>query len=117
MNDLWHVVFTQQSLEERAGGLGIPVCLQEDVQHGAALIHGPPQPEPYPTDIHVRLVTVPLQTPSGFAVASTLVEQVTELDTPRMDGLVGDSDPPFEEPFFTVPVAVMASYWSRVTQC
>lgn len=52
VNDLRHVVFPQQSLEERSGSLGVAVFLKENVQHSPAFIDRPPQPVFDPAHIH-----------------------------------------------------------------
>ncbi len=44
VDDLRHVVLTQQSSEERSGGLGIAILLEEDVQHSSVFVDRPPQP-------------------------------------------------------------------------
>ncbi|MBB5365341.1 hypothetical protein HNQ08_004462 [Deinococcus humi] len=43
----------QQTVEKRPGGLGIPVRLEEDVQHDAVFIDRSPQPVGDASDIRV----------------------------------------------------------------
>jgi len=69
MDDLRHVVFSQQSLEERSGGLGVAVFLKEDIQHGSMFVDGPPQPVFDTAYVHAHLVKVPSGTPTGFPMA------------------------------------------------
>ena len=42
VDDVRHVVLTEQPGEEGAGRLGVPVRLEQDVKHGAVLVHRPP---------------------------------------------------------------------------
>ena len=42
VNDLWDVVFTQESGQERLRGLGIAVTLEENALHEAVLVHCSP---------------------------------------------------------------------------
>ncbi len=43
LNDLWDIVFTQEPAQEGFGHLGILVPLQENIEHEAVRIHGPPE--------------------------------------------------------------------------
>ena len=69
MDDLRHVVFPQQALEERLSSLGVTVFLKEDVQHSSVFVHGPPQPLFNTAYVHAHFVKVPPGTPTGFPVA------------------------------------------------
>lgn len=69
VDDLWHVVLTEQSSDERSSCLDITVFLKENVQHGSMFIHGSPQPVFDPADVHVHFVQVTPGTPSGFPVS------------------------------------------------
>ncbi|BDP43611.1 hypothetical protein DAETH_35800 (plasmid) [Deinococcus aetherius] len=104
MDNLRHVVFPQQSLEERSGGLGVAVFLKENFQHGSVFVHGPPQPLFDTPHVHAHLVKVPPGTPTGFPVAEILSKEISEFEAPSADGLVGDGDASFQQKFLDVPV-------------
>jgi hypothetical protein len=53
----------------------------------------------------IHLVQVPPGTPTGFPVAETLGEEVTELDAPSANGLTRHGDAPFQQEFFDIPIA------------
>ena len=42
VNDLWDLVFTQQSGQEGFRGLGVAVALQQNFEHEAVLVHCSP---------------------------------------------------------------------------
>ena len=42
VNDLWDVIFTQQSDQERLRGHGVAVALQQNFEHEAVLVHRSP---------------------------------------------------------------------------
>ncbi|BDP43787.1 hypothetical protein DAETH_37560 (plasmid) [Deinococcus aetherius] len=105
MDNLGNLVFTEQASEERAGGLGIPVLLKEDVQHSSTFIDGSPQPVFDPADVHVHFVEMPARTPSGFSLAQSLGKEVAELDAPRQDRFTGDANSSFQQQFFDIPIA------------
>jgi hypothetical protein len=44
MNDLWDIVFPQQSGQEGLRCLSVSVPLKENVEHETVLIYSPPQP-------------------------------------------------------------------------
>jgi len=127
VNDLWDVVFTQQSGQEGFCGLGVAVALQQNFEHEAVLVHRSPavkraqavkrgqprcsdqdarcsdQDEPMSDPINARthLIQMPPGTPSGFPVAQSFSEQWTELDAPFAEGLVEEWRP-HGHPFTTM---------------
>ena len=44
VNPVWDIIFTQELGQEGLCGVGIPVPLEQDVEHEAVLVHRPPQP-------------------------------------------------------------------------
>ena len=44
VNPVWDIIFTQESGQKGFCGVGIPVALQQDIEHEAVLVHRPPQP-------------------------------------------------------------------------
>jgi len=52
MNDLWNVIFTQQSGQEGLRGRSVAVPLKEKIEHEPMLVDRPPQP--MPDAIHAR---------------------------------------------------------------
>jgi hypothetical protein len=105
MDHLRHVVFPQQSLEERSGGLGVAVFLEEDVQHGPVFVDGAPQPLFDTAYIDGHFIKVPSGTTSWFPMTQTLGEKVAEVDAPGPDGLACHGHAPFQQEFFDVSVA------------
>jgi len=56
MDELWDIVFTQASGQERLRSLGITVTLKEDVERETVLIHSPPKPVSNAIDARTDLV-------------------------------------------------------------
>ncbi|WP_240154510.1 MULTISPECIES: hypothetical protein [unclassified Burkholderia] len=53
------------------GRRGIAPALHQDIQHGAVLIHGPPQPVHFAADRYHRLVEMPLVASRSCRCANT----------------------------------------------
>jgi len=56
MNDLWNVVFTEQTNQKCLRGLGIAVTLEEDVEHETVLIYCSPEPVSDAIDRRANLI-------------------------------------------------------------
>lgn len=83
----------------------IPMGLQEDVQHCAGFIDGPPQPVFLATDLDADLIQEPPGTPSRLPVAELFSEERRELDVPLTQGFVADDDPALVEEFLDITLA------------
>ena len=59
MNDLWDVIFTQQSDQEGFRGRSVAVPLKENIEHEPMLVDRPPQPMPDAIHARADLVEVP----------------------------------------------------------
>ena len=70
MDDLWDIVFPQQSGQEGLRSFSVSVPLKENIEHEAVLVDRPPQPMPEAIDARTDLVQMPAGTPSGFPLAS-----------------------------------------------
>ena len=90
MNDLWAVIFTQDSGEEGLRSLRIAVALKEDIEHGFVLVHCSPQPVSDAPDARTHINQMPPGTPPGFPVAQFLSEEGSKVDTSFAKGLVAD---------------------------
>ena len=88
VNDLWEIVFTQESDQECLRGLGIAVTLEQNALHVAMLVHSPPCPVSDAIDAHTHLVQMPAGTPPGFPIAQIFREEGSEFDTTGLLGKV-----------------------------
>jgi len=68
MDDLWDIVFSQQSGEEGLRRFGVPMPLKEDIEYAPVLVHGPPKPVSNTLHSRTHLVEMPPETPLGFPV-------------------------------------------------
>ena len=83
MDDLWDIVFSQQPGQEGFRRFGVPMPLEEDIEHEPVRIHGPPKPVSNAIHSRTHLVEMPPGTPSGFPVAQVFSEEGSELDDSR----------------------------------
>ncbi len=111
MDDLWDIVFTQESGQERLRGLGITVTLEEDVEHETVLVHGPPKPVSNAVYARTYLVEMPPGTPPGFSVTQVFSEEGFEFDTPLAEGFVEEWRPQ-GRPFTTI-LTWIPRWWSN----
>ena len=90
-------------MQKALGRRLIAPLLDEDVQHNAVLIDGPPQPVALAVDLEQHLVQMPLV--AGLRSASAQVGRVArpECVAPVPDGLVADDDPALGEEFLDLP--------------
>ncbi len=56
MDDLWDIVFSQESGQERLRRFGVPMPLEENVEHEPLLVHSPPKPVSNAIDARTHLV-------------------------------------------------------------
>src|SRR2546427_10453371 len=102
----WRTALRFQQLPEEAfGGTPVAPWLNEDVDHVAVLVDGPPEIVLATLDIHEQFVQVP-----GVAQASLPVPQDTgvlrtEPPTPLPNRLVGYGDAPLSEEIFGIAEA------------
>jgi len=82
VNDLWDVIFTQQSGQEGLCSLSVPVSLEQNVEHVPVLVYGPPKPVANAVHRRAHLVQIPPGTPPGFPVTKIFSEEGTKLDAP-----------------------------------
>ncbi len=59
VNDVWDIVFTQETGQERLRGLDIAMPLKQDVEHEAVLVYCSPQPVSDAIDARTPLVEMP----------------------------------------------------------
>jgi hypothetical protein len=102
----WHAALPFQQLpEEACGRPAIAPWLEEDVDHVAVLIDGPPQILLAPLDVHEEFVQMPgvaqasLPTPEDTSVCGT------EGETPLPNRLIGHGDAPLGEEIFGISEA------------
>ena len=81
MDDLWDIVFSQQTGQEGLRRFGVPMPLKEDVEHETVLVYCSPQPMSDAIHARTHLVEMPPGTPSGFPVAQVFSDEGSELDT------------------------------------
>ena len=86
-----------QSLKEPLGGALIPAWLNQDVNHVAVLIHGPPKILLLAIDPHEDFVQVPDIAEAALAPLQLSSIVRTELLTPMSNGFIGDHDSAFGE--------------------
>ena len=82
MDDLWDIVFSQQQRQEGLRRFGVPMPLEENVEHEPVFVHGPPKPVADAIDTRTPIVEMLPGTSSGFPVAQGFREDGAELDTP-----------------------------------
>ena len=70
--------------------VSITVFLQEDVKHGALLIHHPPEPVFDPTNDNVHFMQMPPGTPTGFPVTQFPGQEWGEFDVPLAECFMAD---------------------------
>jgi hypothetical protein len=104
MDDLWDIVFSSQPRQESLRRFGIPMPLEEDIEHETVLIYSPPQPVSNAVHGRTHLIEMPPGTPTGFPVAQVFSEQRAELDGPFAEGLVTDLDAALVKQFLNVSV-------------
>ncbi len=86
-----------QSLKEPLGGALISTWLNQDVNHVAVLIHGPPKILLLAIDPHEDFVQVPDIAEAALAPLQLSSIVRTELLTPMSNGFIGDHDSAFGE--------------------
>lgn len=86
-----------QSLKEPLGGALIPAWLNQDVNHVAVLIHGPPKILLLAVDSDEDLIQVPDIAEAALAPLQLSSIVRTELLTPMSNGFIGNYDSAFGE--------------------
>jgi len=104
VNNLWDIIFSQQPGQEGLRRLGVPMPLEENIEHETVLVHGPPKPVSNAIHTRTHLVEMPPGTPSGFPVAQVFSEEGSELDTPIAESFMTDHHAALVEQFLDVPV-------------
>ncbi len=112
VNDVWNVIVDQASFEEGLRGFGVPVGLQENVEHRTGFIDGPPQPVFFARHIDTHLIQEPPATPPGFPVAQLLGEEWGEFDVPLAQSLVTDHYAALVEQFLNIAL----TQWETVVE-
>jgi len=79
--------------------------LDQNVEHAAILINGPPEVMPGPVDRQKHFIQVPRVTGSGAPPAELIGISLVEFPTPFADGFVRDDHPTDEEQFFYIAIA------------
>src|SRR4051794_6631310 len=82
----------EELAEQALGRPLVPPALDEDVEHGAVLVDGPPQPVLLAGDPDLDLVQVPLVAGPRQPAADLVRERLAELERPLPHGLVADGD-------------------------
>jgi len=93
MDDLWDIVFTQQPVQEGLRRFGVPMPLEENVEHETVLVHGPSKPMANTVHARTHLVEMSSGTPTGFPMAQFFDEERSELYAPFAEGLVEEWRP------------------------
>src|SRR3954465_15258757 len=78
----------QQLAKQAFGGPLVPPLLDENVEHEAILVDGPPEPVLLASDLHLDLVQVPLVSGTGQPAPDLVGEALAELARPLPDGLM-----------------------------
>jgi hypothetical protein len=104
MDDLWDVVFTQQSGEEGFCRFGILVLLKKKVEHETVLVYRTPHPIPDTSSRRTDINQRPLGTPAGCLVTQCISEQGTEWAAPLAERLVADLNTALIEQFLNILV-------------
>ena len=111
VNDLWNVIFTQESDQEGPRSVGISVPLKENIDHKAMLVYSPPEPVTNAIDTGAHFIEVPPGTPPGFSVAQFFREEGSKLYAPLAQRLVEEWRP-HRRPFTTI-LTSMPRWWSN----
>src|SRR5215213_619840 len=82
----------QQLPEQALGGPLVPPALDQNVEHEAILVDGPPEPVLLASNLHLDLVQVPLVSGTGQPASDLVGEGLAELARPLAHGLVADRD-------------------------
>ena len=82
----------QQALEEALRGRGVPVVLDQDVEHDAVLVHRAPEIMQLAIDRQEHLIEVPCVARLRPALTELAGEVGAELEAPLPDALVADDD-------------------------
>ncbi len=104
-NDLWDIVFSQQPGQEGLRRFGVPMPLEENVEHEPVLVYGPPKPVSNTINCCTDLVQVPPGTPTGFPVTKMFSEEGPKLDAPLAEGLMADLNATLVQQFLNISVA------------
>ncbi len=104
MDDLWDIVFPQQSGQEGLRSFSVSVPLKENIEHEAVLVDRPPQPMPEAIDARTDLVQMPAGTPTGFLLAKVFSKEGSEFEAPFAEGFVTDLSAALVEQFPNVSV-------------
>jgi hypothetical protein len=104
MDDLWDIVFSQQSGQEVFRCFGVPMPLEKNVEHETVLVHGPPKPVSDAVHARTHLVEMPPGTPTGFPVAQVFGEERAKLDAPLAERLMAYLNAALMQQFLHVPV-------------
>lgn len=91
-----------QQLQRR---LLVPPLLDQNVEHLALVIDGPPQIHPSAADLHDDLIEMPAAGRRTAASAQVCRDQRAELDDPATDRLAADLDPALRHQLLDVPDA------------
>ncbi len=102
MNDVWHVVIDQEPFKKDLRRLGISPSLQQEIQHCAGIIDGPPYPILFALNLDADFIQKPPGTPVGFPVAQFLGEEGRELGIPLAQRLTTDLNPTLLESFLNI---------------
>jgi hypothetical protein len=101
-----HVLQAREQLaEEPGGGLGVAPGGDQDVQHGAVLIHRPPQVLGLAVDLDEYLIEVPLVPWPGPSAAQSIGVGLAERSAPLPNCLVGNHDPALQHHLLDVTEA------------
>src|SRR5829696_8443563 len=82
----------QQLAEQALGGPLVAPALDENVEHEAILVDGPPEPMLRSPDHQAHFVEVPLVARTGQPAADLVGEALAELARPLPHGLVAHGD-------------------------
>jgi len=105
VNDHWDIVFCQEPGQEGLRGFGVPMLLEQNIEHEAVLVHGSPSPVSDAIDARTDLVQKPAGTALGFPLAQVFREERAEVDIPFAQRLVADLDAALVEQFLNISVA------------
>src|SRR4051795_11126813 len=82
----------QQLAEQALGGLFFPPPLDQDVEHEAILVNGPPEPVLLSPDHQAHFVEVPFVTRTGEPAPDLVGERLAELARPLAHGFMAHVD-------------------------
>jgi len=100
-----HALLLHQTCQQSSGRLGIPAVLDNLVEHITILVNRPPQPASLAVDAHRDFIKVPDIIDGRWLSANAPSIAGSMFSALSSDGLVGDSDPAFQEHFFNVAQA------------